>query len=47
MQVGSPLLAPEGFMSLTKGNVYHLVRNHHQSGRAILALFTHAKRPRG
>ncbi|MGE6919323.1 hypothetical protein [Achromobacter kerstersii] len=32
-------------MSLTKGNVYHLVRNHHQSGRAIIALFTHAKRP--
>ena len=45
MQVGSPLIAPEGFMSLTKGNVYHLVRNHHQSGRAIIALFTHAKRP--
>lgn len=32
-------------MSMTKGNVYHLVRNHHQSGRAIIALFTHAKRP--
>ena len=45
MQVGSPLIAPAGFLSLTKGNVYHLVRNHHQSGRAILALFTHANRP--
>lgn len=43
MQVGTPLIAPDGFRSLLKGNVYYLVRNHLPSGRVMLAWFTSVK----
>lgn len=46
MQMGSQIHAPNGYGVLSKGTVYHLLRNDPRKQRVILVTFCHAHQSR-